>query len=159
VVDAADLVLVVEIRDLGVVPHEPETVAVEHEIARMRPSVVHGDAARVRRAAGAHVERAGPARVGVDRLAGIAEVIYRRLDRIRGGVLFDEMHAEPHGLKQNLMRPAPKLKGPRTKRGPPMHARSGVLGSPARGLTPAVRPSRSKRRGYCRSRAYRDSSY
>src|SRR5262249_40349582 len=55
VVDALDLVGVEEVLHLRVVTHEAEAVALELKFAGVVAAVVNGDAARIGRAAGAHV--------------------------------------------------------------------------------------------------------
>ncbi len=82
VVDAANFGLVVEIGDLGVVPHETEAVAVQHEVFRMRTAVVNSDAARIGRAARARVAAARTGDDGEDLGSIVDDVIERRLDRV-----------------------------------------------------------------------------
>ena len=82
IVDALDLGLVVEIGNLGVVPHETEAVAVQHEILGVRAAVVNSDAARIGRAAGARVAAAGAGDDGEDLGSVVDDVVERRLDRV-----------------------------------------------------------------------------
>ena len=61
VVDAADFVVVEEIADRGVMPHETEAVALQREIFDVRTAVMDFDAPRIGRAAGAASWPPGPA--------------------------------------------------------------------------------------------------
>src|SRR5262249_44568366 len=88
VIDALDLVRIEEVAHRGFLTPEAEAVALETEAAGVRPAVAEGDAVRVRRAAALDLGRAGSAAVGPRRLAGILEVIDRRLDGVGGGVEF-----------------------------------------------------------------------
>ncbi len=112
IVDAPYLVLLEEIAHLGVVRDEAEAVLLEHEPIRVQPAVVHGHAARVRRAAGAHVERARPARIGEELFAVVVDVVERRLDR-GGGVDFGSRgHGELLPLKFGRVRRRPARLSP-----------------------------------------------
>jgi hypothetical protein len=83
VVDPADLVLVVEIGDLGVVMHKPEAVALQREAVGIKPAVVQCDAPRVGLATAN--PRVGAARRAHQRDgcgAGIDKIVERRFDRL-----------------------------------------------------------------------------
>src|SRR4029077_18432003 len=47
IVDATDLVLIEEVRDRGIVTHEAEAFAVEHERIAVQPGIVDGYMARI----------------------------------------------------------------------------------------------------------------
>ena len=94
VVDALDLVGVEEVGDLGVVTHEAESVALQVEFPGVRPAVVNGDAARVRRAARADIGAAGAGGDGEDLAAVVGDVVERRfdlVDRFRGRGAFENL--------------------------------------------------------------------
>jgi len=84
------------------VTHKAEAFAVEHEIAGEQAAVADNDPARIELAA-AHVRRSAGARRGDDLLAGVDEIIERRLDRReRFGLPFEHLihdqllrHARP----------------------------------------------------------------
>src|SRR5215510_2642018 len=80
VIDPTHLVLVVEIDDLGVVANEMEAVAIEREALSVEPPVVHEHTVRIARAGRTHHGRARTASKDRGHLAGIEQIIERRLD-------------------------------------------------------------------------------
>ena len=95
VIGAADFGLVEEIAHPGVVAHEAEAVAIERELIAREPRVADHDAARVRSAAGAHVERTRPAGIGEKLLAVVDDVVDGCFDGLgRGFLFYDGNHGE-----------------------------------------------------------------
>src|SRR5262249_2424847 len=91
IIDAADLLLVEEVGDLGVVTNETEAVAIEHEWFRLHPRIANGHAAGIGRAPAAHT---GCARHGGLReylLAVIENVIDPGLDRFADRVPLENL--------------------------------------------------------------------
>ena len=86
IVNALDLVFVVEIGDLGVMAHEAEAVALQLKILGVRPAVMDRHRVRVRVAAAARVAAAWRGDDGVDRGAIVDDVVKRCLDGIGGNV-------------------------------------------------------------------------
>src|SRR5665213_552142 len=82
IVHAPDFALVVEIGNFGVVIHETEAIAVQHEVLGVGAAGVDDDTTRVRRAAGAGIAAAGTGNDGEDFGPVVDDVIERRLDRI-----------------------------------------------------------------------------
>src|SRR6185312_4042826 len=96
IVDAANLLLIEEVAHRRIVPAEPKAVGIEREAIGERASIVHDDAARIGRAAGADIRRARSARIGEGLLTRIAQIIDLRLDRLGRDIRLRYLvHREP----------------------------------------------------------------
>jgi hypothetical protein len=92
VVDAADLVVVEEIGDLGIVTHETEAMAIERERLGSAPRIANGHAVRVERAAGAGVGGARRRGLREQLLAVVEDVVDGRLDGFADRFPFDNLY-------------------------------------------------------------------
>ena len=92
VIDPADLALVVEVADPGVVTHEPEAVALEREVIRDEAAVAQHDPARVGLpAADPRIGATGGADQRDRRVACIDEIIQRRFDGFGDSIQFGDL--------------------------------------------------------------------
>src|SRR6478609_7009407 len=104
IVDATDLVLIEEVRDRGIVTHEAEAFAVEHERVAVQPGIVDGYMARIDGAAGAHISAARTGRLGEQLLPVIDDIVDRGIDGFADGVALQNLN---HGhLPARLAAPA-----------------------------------------------------
>src|SRR6476646_6342856 len=104
IVDATDLVLIEEVRDRGIVTHEAEAFAVEHERIAVQPGIVDGYMARIDGAAGAHISAARTGRLGEQLLPVIDDIVDRGIDGFADGVALQNLN---HGhLPARLAAPA-----------------------------------------------------
>ena len=105
VVDAAHLALVEEVDDPGVVADEAKAVPIERKPIPEQACIADGDAARVRRPAGAHIERTRTTRIGEQLLAVVDDIVDRRLDRLGDGFLLDHRNHGKSSFGNALLHP------------------------------------------------------
>ena len=92
VIDAAHLVLIEEVGDRGIVTHEAEAFAVEHERIAVQPGIVDRHTARIDGAAGAHISAARTGRLGEQLLPVIDDIVDRGIDGFADGVTLQNLN-------------------------------------------------------------------
>src|SRR3954469_6752306 len=104
VIDATDLILIEEVGDRGIVTHEAEAFAVEHERIAVQPGIVDGHTAGIDGAAGAHISAAWTGRLGEQLLPVIDDIVDRGIDGFADGLALQNLN---HGhLPARLAAPA-----------------------------------------------------
>src|SRR5262249_4606113 len=105
VVDPADLVLVEEIGNLGVVTDETEALAIERKRLRVQPRIADGHAMEIERAAATAAGRARRRGLGEYLLAIIDNVVDGRLDGLADRFPLDDLnHGQLLRLRAALLR-------------------------------------------------------